>query len=464
MKNRYIDLIEQTFYFPQEGFEVQDGKLLFNGIDVTELAKEHGTPLRLTYLPKISSQIQKAKAMFANAFKEVDYKGAYKYSYCTKASHFHFVLEEALRNDIHIETSSAFDINLVRKLVGEGRLNKQNYILCNGFKTEQYQANIIGLHNDGFENIIPVLDNKGEINYYKEHVKEKPLQIGFRVAADEEPNYEFYTSRLGIRYNDILEFYIDSVKDDPRFELKMLHFFINTGVKDTTYYWNELNKLIRVYCNLKKICPTLEYLNIGGGMPIKLNLGFEYDYQYMITQIVKAIQNTCEEKGVDVPDIFTEFGSYTVGESGAMLFKVLDKKRQNDIEQWYMIDGSLMTTLPDIWGMNQRFILLPLNKWDDEYAKVNIGGLSCDISDYYNSETHNHQVFLPDSEGDEPLYLGFFHTGAYQESLSGYGGTKHCLIPAPKHVLINKDADGNVTTEVFAPQQDPDAMLKILGY
>lgn len=463
MKNRYIDLIEQTFYFPQEGFEVKNGKLLFNGIDVTDLAKQHGTPLRLTYLPKISSQIQQAKTMFANAFKEVDYRGEYKYSYCTKASHFHFVLEEALKNDIHIETSSAFDINLVRKLVGEGRLNKQNYIICNGFKTDQYKGNIVDLHNDGFENIIPVLDNKGEIEYYKEHVKE-PMKIGFRVAADEEPNYEFYTSRLGIRYNDILEFYIDTVKDDPRFELKMLHFFINTGVKDTTYYWNELNKLIRVYCNLKKICPTLEYLNIGGGMPIKLNLGFEYDYQYMITQIVKAIQNTCEDKGVDVPDIFTEFGSYTVGESGAMLFKVLDKKRQNDIEQWYMIDGSLMTTLPDIWGMSQRFILLPLNKWNEEYSKVNIGGLSCDISDYYNSETHSHQVFMPEMEDDEPLYLGFFHTGAYQESLSGYGGTKHCLIPAPKHVLINKDADGNVTTEVFAPQQDPDAMLKILGY
>lgn len=463
MKNRYIDLIEHTFYFPQEGFNVKDGHLNFNDIDLMELVKEHGTPLRITYLPRISQQIKNARQMFANAFSEADYPGKYVYTYCTKASHFSFILEEALKNDIHIETSSAFDIDLVEKLVAKGKLSKDNYIICNGFKTDRYKQNIVNLRQKGFDNIIPVLDNKTEIAYYNQYAQDA-MKIGIRVAADEEPNYEFYTSRLGIRYKDVLEFYIETLKDNPKFELKMLHFFINTGVKDTTYYWNELNKLIKVYCNLKKICPSLEYLNIGGGLPIKLNLGFDYDYQYMITHIVKAIKSTCDEKGVDAPDIFTEFGSYTVGESGAMIFKVLDKKTQNDIEEWYMIDGSLMTTLPDIWGMNQRFILLPLNKWNEEYQKVNIGGLSCDISDYYNSETHHHQVFLPAINDDEPLYVGFFHTGAYQESLSGYGGTKHCLIPAPKHVLIDKDDSGKLTTEVFAPQQEPEDLLRILGY
>lgn len=463
MKNRYIDLIEHTFYFPQEGFNVKDDQLQFNDIDLMGLVKEHGTPLRITYLPKISQQIQKARQMFANAFKEVDYPGKYIYTYCTKASHFNFVLEEALKNNIHIETSSAFDINLVEKLVAKGKLSQNNFIICNGFKTDRYKQNIVDLRHKGFENIIPVLDNKTEIEYYQQHAQD-PMKVGIRVAADEEPNYEFYTSRLGIRYKDVLEFYIETLKDNPKFELKMLHFFINTGVKDTTYYWTELNKLIKIYCNLKKICPTLEYLNIGGGLPIKLNLGFNYDYQYMITQIVTAIKSVCDGQGVTPPDIFTEFGSFTVGESGAMIFQVLDKKTQNDIEEWYMIDGSLMTTLPDIWGMNQRFILLPLNKWNEEYKKVNIGGLSCDISDYYNSETHHHQVFLPAAENEEPLYVGFFHTGAYQESLSGYGGTKHCLIPAPKHVLVNRDENGQVTTEVFAPQQEPDDLLRILGY
>jgi arginine decarboxylase len=61
-------------------------------------------------------------------------------------------------------------------------------------------------------------------------------------------------------------------------------------------------------------------------------------------------------------------------------------------------------------------------------------------------------------------YIGFFHTGAYQESLGGYGGIQHCLIPAPQHVLVNLDAEGNITTELFADEQDSNSMMEILGY
>ena len=86
--------------------------------------------------------------------------------------------------------------------------------------------------------------------------------------------------------------------------------------------------------------------------------------------------------------------------------------------------------------------------------------------DYYNSEAHTNQVFLPKIEKNEkkPMYIGFFHTGAYQEALSGYGGTQHCLIPAPKHVLIDREEDGEFTTRLFAKEQSYKSMLKILGY
>ncbi|MFM8363118.1 MAG: arginine decarboxylase, partial [Haliscomenobacter sp.] len=139
---------------------------------------------------------------------------------------------------------------------------------------------------------------------------------------------------------------------------------------------------------------------------------------------------------------------------------------QNDAELWYMIDNSLMTTLPDTWGIGERFILLPINKWHNDYHRVNIGGLSCDNSDYYNSEVHQSQVYLPSfpAHDPEPLYLGFFHTGAYQDSISGYGGIKHCLIPSPKHIIVDKDDQGNLVDRLYHPEQSAEEMLRILGY
>ena len=93
-----------------------------------------------------------------------------------------------------------------------------------------------------------------------------------------------------------------------------------------------------------------------------------------------------------------------------------------------------------------------------------LGGLTCDSDDYYNSEQHINAIYLPVYEKEKPLYIGFFNTGAYQESIGGFGGLQHCLIPHPKHILINKDSNGNITTKVFKEQQKSKELLSILGY
>lgn len=464
MKNKYIDLIEQTFEFPQDYFKVEEDELLWNNIPLMDIIKQYGTPLRLTYLPKVKEQINKARILFNVAMAKVNYNADYHYCYCTKSSHFSFILEEALKSEVHIETSSAFDINIIEQLHEAGHFKKDNFIICNGFKRPQYIENIVTLVNDGFENTIPILDNKFELDKYLEAGLAKPVKLGIRIASEEEPKFEFYTSRLGIRYNDIIPYYQEKIENHPLLKLKMLHFFINTGIKDTAYYWNELLKAVNIYCELRKICPDLDSLNIGGGFPIKNTLDFSYDYEYMAEEIVAQIKNTCQQAGVPEPDIFTEFGTYTVGESGAVLYSIVNQKQQNDRELWNMIDSSFMTTLPDTWAISQRYILLAVNNWNSEYQRVHLGGLTCDSQDFYNAEAHSNAVFLPKMEDSREQYIGFFHTGAYQESLGGYGGIQHCLTPAPKHVIIDLEENGEYYTKLFAKEQSYKAMLKILGY
>ncbi|SFT04005.1 arginine decarboxylase [Zhouia amylolytica] len=463
MKTKYIDLIDQTYYFPQEEFNLKNNSLQFHGIDLMKLVEEYGTPLKFTYLPQISNNIQKAKRWFANAIEKHNYKGQYHYCYCTKSSHFEHVLTEALQNDIHIETSSAFDIDIVNKLISQGKLSKDNYVICNGFKRDKYIQNIAKLINSSHKKCIPIIDNYEELGLLTEVINGK-FNIGIRIASEEEPKFEFYTSRLGIGYKNIVPFYNREIKDNEQISLKMLHFFINTGIRDTAYYWNELLKCLKVYIQLKKVCPSLDSLNIGGGFPIKNSLAFNYDYQYMIDEIINQIKLACEEADVPTPNIFTEFGSFTVGESGGAIYQVLYQKQQNDREKWNMINSSFITTLPDSWAISKRFIQLAVNRWNDEYERVLLGGLTCDSDDYYNSEQHVNAIYLPKFNKNKPLYIGFFNTGAYQETIGGFGGLQHCLIPQPKHILINKDADGNITTKLFAEQQTADDFLKILGY
>lgn len=476
MTHSYDELVKQTFDFPQEGFKLgENGYLDFNGLDLKPIIEKYGTPLKLTFLPKIGMQINRAKGYFEKAFKKHKYEGSYNYCYCTKSSHFSFVVEEALKYGIQLETSSAYDIDIITELYQKKKINKDIFIIANGFKPKLYTSRLTRLINNGFKNVIPILDNKEELMAYKRGVRKtaEPFKIGIRIAAEEEPSFPFYTSRLGIRARDILEFYVDEIEgNEDKFQLKMLHVFLNKGIKDDIYYWSELNKAINLYCQIKKICPELDSINIGGGFPIKHSLGFEYDYQFMINEIVDNIKKACKKARVPVPNIFTEFGSFTVGESMAHIYSVLAEKNQNDRECWYMIDSSFITTLPDTWGIGEKFLMLPVNKWENEYQRVVLGGITCDGHDYYDSEEHINEVFLPKITNDEesdpnnkvPLYVGFFHTGAYQDQISGYGGIKHCLIPSPKHVIVEYDKNGNLTDWLFKKEQSAQSMLKILGY
>ena len=91
--------------------------------------------------------------------------------------------------------------------------------------------------NNGHKNTIPIIDNYEELDLLQAEIKGK-FKIGIRIAAEEEPKFEFYTSRLGIGYKNIVQFYKKQIQDNDNLELKMLHFFINTGINDNAYYWN----------------------------------------------------------------------------------------------------------------------------------------------------------------------------------------------------------------------------------
>jgi len=361
MKNTYFDLIEQSYYFPQEGFDLRDDYLTFHGVSLKHLIEKHGTPFRFIYLPKIGDQIKKTRNLFNRAIKNNAYKGKYHFCYCTKCNHFYHVINEALKHKVNLETSSEFDIDLIMNLAEKGNISKDRIIVHNGFKTEEYLAKIVKLQELGFTNSIIILDSISEFDRLQKIKTKQVLRIGLRMAINEEAQSAYYTSRLGIAPSEIIKFFKAKIRDNDKFELKMLHFFVDSGIKDTLYYWGEFQKALKLYTELKKESEKLDSFNLGGGFPIRNHLGFEYNYEYMINEIIKNIKEACTKDGVLEPDLFTEFGKYTVGESGAIIFKVLEQKQQNDTETWYIINNSLMNTIPDAWGIHEKFILLPIN-------------------------------------------------------------------------------------------------------
>ena len=47
----------------------------------------------------------------------------------------------------------------------------------------------------------------------------------------------------------------------------MLHFFVDSGIRDTLYYWGEFQKALKLYVELKKESDNLTSLNLGADFP-----------------------------------------------------------------------------------------------------------------------------------------------------------------------------------------------------
>ena len=264
MKNNYKELIEQTYYFPQEGFNLHNGTLHFNGIDLKKIIDTYGTPFRINYLPKIREQIQKARTLFNQAIEKHAYEGSYEFCYCTKCCHFSHVVKTALKEKVSLETSSSFDIDLILKLYEQGALTKETTIVHNGIKTEEYIEKIRFLQSQGFDHTITILDSVQELDRITMHKLEKPIKIGLRITIDEEPQAAYYTSRLGINKRELLELVKEKIQANPFLELHMIHFFVDSGINDNLYYWGEFKKALQLYTQIKQLAPSLQALNIGG--------------------------------------------------------------------------------------------------------------------------------------------------------------------------------------------------------
>ena len=112
------------------------------------------------------------------------------------------------------------------------------------------------------------------------------------------------------------------------------------------------------------------------------------------------------------------------------------KKLQNKIQERYLVNFSVFQSLPDFWGLQQHFPMMPIDKLDIKATNpATIWDITCD-SDGEIPFDSNAPLYLHDVDVTKDEYfLAFFLTGAYQEVL----GMKHNLFTHPTEVTIQFD-------------------------
>jgi arginine decarboxylase len=447
---------------------VRDGELHFGGMNLAQLFLKDGNavegpsypgignalpcPLEIVYLPKIRERIHGMQATFARAAAALGYDGAFHYAYASKANAAEEVIRTTLSAGAHHEMSSVIDVHIAQQMIRRGLLAPDKMIICNGFKSTgtPYADAIISLRRQ-HERVIPVVEDFAELPPLL--ASDLPFDVGLRHKTygphADAAEMDTANSRFGFDEVGLWEA-ARQLTEASNLTLRMYHGMVGSQLADIDEFVGRLKPPIEMYARLRQRYPSLSMFNFGGGMPAPMTLEFDFDFDAFARTLLGVIREICDRHGVPVPDVVGEFGRYTTTEHGAHLFRVINVKENNSRLPWYIIDGSIMTSFPDSWALQEHFIVLPLTHLDRPFRQVQLGGATCDSDDVFPPKTSHSPLYLP-VETDE-LYIGFFGIGAYQEMLGGVRGSKHCVLPEASELVVDQDDAGHYTFDLLAGQ------------
>ncbi len=439
----------------------QNGDLILGGrLNLSELARSYGAPLEVVYTPQITAQVARMGAWAEQARLLSEYPGHFLYAYATKANFAAEAVQTALRAGAHYETSAAADVIIAHSLFRQGLLPEDRLICCNGSKEPNYRDAIRGLRLAGCTGVVPVLDDLDELAALID--TPVPLRFGVRErAAGNRDGRHPGNDRFGLSADEIAS--AAAQLADTHHELAVYHAMVGSQVEDEAHFLATLRESVVGYCRLRRQVPSLRYFNFGGGVPTSgYRLGFQFDYVGFLTKLMTTIRETCAAYNVPAPDLIGEFGRYTVATHSVFLLEVgATKAGQPDQPDWYLVNGSMMVSLPDaLLVAGQEFVILPLTDWDRPVKPVRLAGRrTCDSDDVY-PRPEAPPLMLPDSGAG--LVLAICGVGAYQQMISGRGGAHHCLSPEPGRVIVSEE-NGRLVSR-YVPQQDQATIMRLLGY
>ncbi len=137
------------------------------------------------------------------------------------------------------------------------------------------------------------------------------------------------------------------------------------------------------------------------------------------------------------------------------------KKIDEKIQEKYLVNFSIFQSLPDLWGIDQEFPIMPISHLDKNATRsASLWDITCD-SDGEISFNDKKPLYLHDINLKKEEYiLGFFNVGAYQDTL----GMKHNLFSHPSEVLIEFDKKGQMKTNQALQSQKIIDILEDLDY
>ncbi len=333
-----------------------NGILHCDGVAVTDIAAQAGTPVYIYSLPRALNNLRRIQTAFPEAHIH----------YSAKANANLALLKALVTAGAGVDAVSAGEIH--RALMAGAPA--ENIVFAGVGKTRDELAYALE-QNVGWINV----ENTGEIDHISDLVeatRREPVRVALRLNPDITANTHPYiaTGHGGAKFGLTAETVKDILAHQEQFpgiRIEGIHIHIGSQLHDT----DATRRAVGVVLNLIEPYPAIQTVNIGGGMPVA----------YRANEMIPAWESFAE---VLLPmlngyTVMLEPGRSIIADAGILVASVLYVKQQAG-ETILITDGSMAELIrPALYEAHHEIV--PVHYMEAKSSLAQVVGPVCETSD-----------------------------------------------------------------------------------
>ena len=294
------------------------------------------TPLLLRFSDILAARVREVSSCFVSAIEDYGYRGGYRGVYPVKVNQQRRVVEEMVEfgreHDLGLEVGSKPELLIAVALLQDAR----TLLVCNGFKDRAYIETALLAQRLGRHPIL-VLDRPTELDLVLKVSAElgiRPhLGVRARLASRGEGKWVESSgdrSKFGLSASEIVHALSRLRAEDMLDCLEMLHFHIGSQITAIRAHKDALREASRIFVGLHELGARPSVIDVGGGLSVDydgsrtdFHSSMNYSTQEYASDVVAAVQEACDDRGVPHPDIVSESGRALASHASVLVFDVL---------------------------------------------------------------------------------------------------------------------------------------------
>lgn len=284
----------------------------------------------------IRHRIRAMYSAFHRAIEEHNYGGKYYPAYPIKVNQHRHIVD--VINETGRECNMGLEVGSKPELIAVlgMQMNPDSLLLCNGYKDESYVELALISKKVGRQPVIVIekLSELALVLSVAERLGVEP-DVGLRLRLSGRGSGRWERSggdraKFGLTIGEVLEA-IDLLRTKNKLNsMRLIHFHAGSQLTAISPLRQALKEAGQVYVQLRKDCPRLEFMDVGGGLGVdydgsKTNFSSSMNYtlEEYARDVVWTLDEVCKQGNVPHPNIVTESGRATVAYHSVLVCDVL---------------------------------------------------------------------------------------------------------------------------------------------